>query len=73
MASISDIVSSDYGRLLLAKTLIVLGILALGARHRRNVIAQAAPSRGSVRTELALAALVLIVTAVLTGTAPPGE
>lgn len=73
MASISDIVSSDYGRLLIAKTLIVLGILALGARHRRQVIAHTAPSRGSVRTELALAALVLIVTAVLTGTAPPGE
>lgn len=73
MASISDIVSSDYGRLLLAKTLIVLAILALGARHRRQVIAQQAPSRGSVRTELVLAALVLIVTAVLTGTAPPGE
>ncbi len=72
-ATIPQILASDYGRLLGAKVAVVLIILGIGAWHRRAVQRQGSPSPMSVRIELLLAGLVLIVTAVLTGTAPPGE
>ena len=72
-ASLGQIIDSDYGRLLVLKLAIVVIILALGARHRRDVRAHRAPGPASVRTELMLAFATLAVTAVLTGTAPPGE
>jgi len=72
-ATFPQIVASDYGRLLATKTLVVLIVLGIGYWHRRAVQRQGAPSLTSVRVELLLALLVLLVTSVLTGTAPPGE
>jgi putative copper export protein len=72
-ADVSTIMASDYGRLLAGKTVLVLIILAIGARHRSQVAARGAPTATGVRAELLLATVVLLVTAVLTGTAPPGE
>jgi putative copper export protein len=72
-ASVSTIVAADYGRLLIGKIVLVLVVLALGAAHRRRVRRHDTPTSRSVRAELALAVVVLVVTAVLTGTAPPGE
>ena len=65
--------SSEYGVLLGAKLALVLVMLALGYTHRRRVLKEHAPSWTTVFTELALAVAVLVVTGVLTGTAPPGE
>ena len=72
-ATLAQVIDGDYGRLLALKLAIVAIILTFGARHRRDVRAQRAPAPGSVRMELALAFVTLAVTAVLTGTAPPGE
>lgn len=72
-ASIPVIQASDYGRLLLLKVLIVGVVLLIGAGHRRAVTKQGAPTAKSVNEELLLALFALAVTAVLTGTAPPGE
>ena len=72
-ATIAQMVASDYGRLLGAKIGLVLLIVALGARHRRQLQARAVPTTASVRLELLLALAVLGLTAVLTATAPPGE
>jgi putative copper export protein len=72
-ADFHTIVASDYGRLLVGKTALVLIILAIGARHRSQIAKRGVATATSVRIELALAALVLLVTAVLTGTAPPGD
>jgi len=65
--------TSPYGLLLGAKLALVLITLALGYKHRRRVLEEHAPSWNTVFTELALAVMVLVVTGVLTGTAPPGE
>ena len=72
-ADVRTIIASDYGRLLAGKTVLVLIILAIGARHRSRLARRGALTATSVRVELALAGLVVLVTAVLTGTAPPGE
>ncbi|MEQ1689931.1 MAG: CopD family protein [Gemmatimonas sp.] len=72
-ASLTQVIASDYGRLLSAKLVIVAVILAVGARHRRQLLARREPTVASVRFELLLALAVLGVTAVLTATAPPGE
>lgn len=72
-ASLTQIIASDYGRLLGAKVLMAAVILALGARHRRQLLARHEPAKASVRFEILLALAVLGVTAVLTATAPPGE
>lgn len=71
--SLATVVASPYGALLFVKTALVLIVLALGLKHRRRILSEHAPSGKSIRIELALAVLVLSVTAVLTGTAPPGE
>lgn len=64
---------SDYGLLLGAKLALIFVMLALGYKHRRRVLKEHAPTWTTVFTELALAVVVLAVTGVLTGTAPPGE
>ena len=71
--SFASAASSQYGLLLGAKVALVLVMLALGYTHRRRVLKEHAPSWNTVYTELALAVVVLAVTGVLTGTAPPGE
>ncbi len=65
--------AGDYLWLLAGKTALVLVVLGLGAAHRRHVRQLDTPSDRSVRIELVLGLLVLVVTAVLTGTAPPGD
>ena len=72
-ATVNDAIATDYGRLLASKVVLVLVILAIGARHRSEVARKGKPTAVGVRMELLLAAAVLLVTAVLTGSAPPGE
>ena len=72
-ASPSEVIVSDYGRLLAGKIAIVALILWLGNRHRRQLRARDLPTLSSVRLELVLACVALAVTAVLTGTSPPGD
>lgn len=70
-ATPAAVIASPYGRLLLAKAVIVLTILALGATQRRRVHAGETPTGNTVRLEVALALVVILLTAVLTGSEPP--
>lgn len=68
--------TSRYGRILLLKVALVAGVIASGwLNWKRNTAAIAADDGAAIRTgmrrELAFAAAVVLVTAVLTGTAPP--
>ncbi len=69
------LVSSDFGRLVLLKAALLIGLAALGAVNRyRGVPAVVRTLRGLRRvgrTELGLAAGVLVATGILTGLAPP--
>lgn len=71
------LVDSGYGRLLLLKLALVAVVLLLGFRNwmrwRRSLRDRGAPvvDRGPILVELVAAHLVLAVTAVLVGTAPP--
>jgi copper transport protein len=74
---VSDLWTSSYGRLLSLKLLLVLGVLAFGAWNWRRATPRlratddtAAITR-SVRSELALAALVIVITAWFVATSPP--
>ncbi len=73
----SNLWGSQYGRTLLLKVGVTLGVLALGALNWRkglpvlNSPEGAARTRRRAWTEVGLAALVLVVTAVLTGTSMP--
>jgi putative copper export protein len=73
---VSALVATTYGRILLAKLAVVAVVAGLGAYHWR--VAQPALAsdqslvrlRTSARTELLLMVLVLVLTAILTGTSP---
>ena len=69
---LSDLTSTDYGRILLVKVAFVAGLVALGwgSRRllRRRMLGQ--PLWRSVATEVVVAVAVLAVTAVLTGHSP---
>jgi putative copper export protein len=67
------VLASDYGFLLLIKTLLVIGVLAIGARQRSRIARGVAPGNRIMWVEIGVATLVLWVTAVLTGAEPPGE
>lgn len=67
------ILGSEYGQMLLVKSGLVLVMLVIGARQRSRIAGGELPARRSVAVELGLAAWVLLVTATLTGTEPPGE
>jgi len=67
------IVGSEYGQMLLVKSLLVAVMMAIGAVQRSRIANGTWPARRSVAVELGLAAWVLLVTATLTGTEPPGE
>lgn len=67
------VLASDYGRLLLCKTGLVIGVLVIGARQRMRIARGTAPASRSVAVELAVAGAVLAVTALFTGMEPPGE
>jgi copper resistance protein D len=71
-SSLATSIQSDYGRLLLVKTLLALVVLAFGMRHRRHLERRTLPAAASVRMELAFAVLVLVATSLLTSTSPAG-
>lgn len=71
LASIEQLVNTDYGRLLLLKLLLVAGALVLGAMSRRAARGLLGGRlRGSMAAEVAIAVVVLGVTAALVGSAP---
>lgn len=72
-ANVNTVAAGDYGRLLALKTALVLVVLAIGAAQRRRIARGAQPETARVWTEVGIAAVVLLITAVLTGTEPPGE
>lgn len=69
----ATIMVSDYGRLLIVKSVLVLAVLAIGARQRSRIHRGERPETRTLWVEIGVAAAVLLVTAVLTGTEPPGE
>lgn len=85
LGSVADLFGTSYGRLVLAKSVLLLGLAALGAVHRRRSLPglraaaeqQAGPGaagrllRDLLRAEAALLLAVFALTAVLSGTAPP--
>jgi putative copper export protein len=70
-ASPAAIMQSEYGRLLIAKLVLVAVIVAFGALRRRQLERRDAPGSATLRAELWVAAAVLAVTSVLTGSEPP--
>ena len=76
LGSFGALSSSDYGRILLIKLLVLLPVLALGAfnwlrvRPRLGDDAAASRIRRSATAELAIGALVVVITAVLVATPP---
>lgn len=73
VAAVSAVLTADYGRLLLVKVVLALVVLGYGARHRTRIAREEFVAPRTVRAELLFALLVFAVTAVLTGSAPPGE
>lgn len=75
LAAWGDLVSTGYGRGVLAKIALLLAITALGARNRLRSVPAAASNLGVLRrtssAELVLAAGALAVAAVLGSLAPP--
>lgn len=72
-SSITQILASDYGKLLLLKVALVAVVLVFAMMNRKQLRANGAPTATRLRAELLIALAVFAVTAVLTGTAPPGE
>ncbi len=68
-----DLFDTSYGRLLIAKVLVVIAILALGARNNKEVRCRSVGLAAHVarygRLELILAALVLLLTTILVAAA----
>ncbi len=74
LTSVGELVTSGYGRAVLAKIALIAIIAGLAARNRRRVPAAAedlGPLRRGARVELALAAVALAVAALLGSLAPP--
>lgn len=75
LGSAHDLIGTGYGRILLAKTTLLLVLAALGAHLRRRILPAVAAHRPtSLRTitavELALMTVALALAAVLTNAAP---
>ena len=74
----SELLTSGYGVTLVVKSAVVLAALALGAYHRRVVVARliagapVATMRRTLALELGLLVAVLGLAAILSQTAPPG-
>ena len=79
LGSLQALVGSRYGRTLLIKVGMVLAVAALGAFNWKRAGPQATiegderPMQRSIRAELIVALLVLLATAALIVTPPPGE
>ncbi len=68
----AEILATDYGRLLVVKISLALVVLGLGALQRRRLSAGNAPAGSALRWEVSVAAVVLAITAWMTGLEPPG-
>lgn len=72
-----DALGTSYGRILGLKVLGALALVAMGAVNRRRAIPRLRTDptalRRIVRAEVAVALGVVVLTATLTGTAPPGD
>lgn len=79
LTAVADLWTSEWGRYLAVKATLAAVVLALGARNWRVTVPRAldgapvTPLRRTLALELAAAALVLLVTAILVVTPPPGE
>lgn len=79
LRSVEELWSTTWGRYVLLKALLVLGIMALGAVNWRRLGPRLHEMRGvpalrrSLLIELGLAAIVLVITALLVVTPLPGE
>ena len=78
IGSISELVSSTYGRLLLVKIAMVAAVATLGRKHSMTAARDVrAGRRGSVARSIGNEALLMIavflMTALLAGSPPPGE
>lgn len=77
VGAISDALGTSYGRILSLKVLAVLALIAMGAVNRRRSIPRLVTDPGAlariVRAEAIVALGVVVLTATLTGTAPPAE
>lgn len=75
---VEGLLTSSYGRLLLLKLALVAGLMVLGAKHKFRLVPAlvsegGARLRRSIRVQVSLAALILLVTAVFTTlTGPAG-
>ncbi len=67
------ILASDYGRLLVLKTVLAAVILFIGVGERRRIANGKTPESRRVWVELGIAGAVLLVTALLTGSEPPDQ
>ena len=77
LGSIDALVSTDYGRLIILKVVLLVGLAGLGAiNHFRNVRAAASDLTGLRRAgsvEVLIGAIVLAVASILVNVAPPVE
>ena len=79
LTALSDLWASRWGRVLLLKLALLAAMMALGAWNWRRAgpalraSGDVGPMLRSVRAELAVGALLVLATAVLIGTAQPGE
>lgn len=85
LTAVAELVDSDWGRLVLVKIVVLGGLIVLGAVNQRRIMPRLralaaggdAPGgagrflRATLRAEIALAVVVLGVTAVLVGISPP--
>jgi copper transport protein len=71
--SLGSLLASPYGRLVLAKSALLIPLVALGYRNARRArsIDRTIDITGTVRTEAVLLAAVLLVAAILAGTPTP--
>jgi copper transport protein len=77
LGGLGELLSSDYGRVLTAKTILVALMVGLGWLNREYLIDLVAtrprPLLRSVRAEVALGVAVVVLTATLVGLAPSGS
>ena len=79
LTALADLWVTPWGRYLAVKTGLAAAVLAVGALNWRRLVPRVAtggavlPLRRAIATELTVAALVLLVTAILVVTPPPGE
>jgi putative copper resistance protein D len=76
LEGLEQLTTTGYGRLIACKLALFAGMIALGARTRRSLVARlkrpaARAMRAAIVFEVALAVLALAAAGMLAGTAPP--